>query len=133
MRKLLALKTVLWLGAIYYIIGGVAHYFALTIFPWFDGRLYAPYQDTVLAFVAVVLAGLLITVARDPVKNIDVLYFIMLSALAASVFSVAIIFKVDFAALGAPAKKAQTVTEGLVGVLFVAALWRLRPKLNKNR
>ena len=71
--KLRLLKTTLYIGAIYYLIGAVVHYFGLTLFPWFDGRLYTPYHDTVISLVAVVLALFLIAIARDPVKNIDTL------------------------------------------------------------
>jgi hypothetical protein len=69
--KMKLLKTTLYIGVAYYLIGAIVHYFGLTLFPWFDGRLYTPYQDSVIAFVAVVLAYFLFIVARNPVKNID--------------------------------------------------------------
>ena len=119
MSKIKTLKIILYLGAIYYIIGAVAHYFALTIFPWFDAGLYTSYQDTVIAFVAMVFAYLLVIVAQDPIKNKDVLRAIIISATAASVFSVAIIWKVDFAAGGAPGKELQTIIEGALGFIWV--------------
>jgi hypothetical protein len=128
MSKLILLKITLCLGALYYAVGGFAHYFGLTIFPWFDGRLYAPYQDTVIAFVCLVLILLLLTVARDPIKNIDALNLIIVVAFLASIFSIAIIWKVDFVALGAPAKKTQTIVEGVLGFVFVGALLWLYPK-----
>ena len=131
MRRLRLLQFALRLGAVYYFIGAVAHYFALTLFPWFDGRLYAPYQDTVIAFVALILAYFLLVVARDPVKNIDMLRAIIISAAAASVFSIAVIWKVDFTALGAPAKIPQTIAEGLIGFVWVGALLWLYPKNKK--
>src|SRR4051812_25786989 len=107
MDRLKLLKVFLLIGAVYYAVGGIAHYFGLTIFPWFDGRLYVPYQDSVIAFVCLVLVIFLVSTARNPVKNIDTLNVVILSAFLASVFSIAIIWKVDFAALGAPAKKLQ--------------------------
>jgi len=76
MHKLNLLKITLCLGALYYAVGGFAHYFGLTIFPWFDGRLYAHYQDTVIAFICLVLILLLLTVARDLIKNIHSLNLI---------------------------------------------------------
>lgn len=72
-NKLKLLKATLVLGALYYLTGAAAHWWGLTIFPFYDGRLYTPYHDSVIALVAVVLALVLITVARDPIKNIDVL------------------------------------------------------------
>jgi len=118
----------LYLGALYYLIGAVAHYFGLTLFPWFDSRLYAPYHDTIIALVAVILALLLITVARNPVKNIDVLKFIIFSVIFGSAVSMAVIWKVDFETLGAPAKKAQTIVEGVLGFIYAGILLWAYPK-----
>ena len=118
------------LGALYYIIGAFAHYFGLTLFPWFIGKLYVPYQDTLIAFVALMLAYFLLIVAHDPIKNIDMLKAIMVSAFLASCFSVAIIWKVDFAALGAPEKIPQTITEGILGFIWVGVLMWAYPKKN---
>ncbi len=127
MNKLTFLKITLYLGAIYYIIGAIVHYFGLTFFPWFDGKLYAPYQDTVIAFVALILAYFLVVVARDPIKNKDILKAIVISATVASIFSIIIIWKVDFVALGAPAKKLQTIFEGLLGFLWVGTILFIYP------
>lgn len=128
MDNLKVLKFVLYLGALYYFIGAIAHYFALTIFPWFDGRLYAPYQDTVIALVALVLAYFLLVVAKDPVKNRDMLKAIIVSAFAGSLFSIVVIWKVDFAALGAPDKALQSVVEGIMGFVWAGVLLWLYPK-----
>ena len=128
MNKLKILKTLLYLGAIYYIVGAYAHYFGITIFPWFDGNLYHPYQDTVIAFVALVLAYFLVVVARDPVKNKDMLKAIIISAIFASMFSIVIIFKVDFNIIGASAKKLQTITEGVLGFVWVGVLLYFFPR-----
>ena len=127
MNKLNLLKVTLYFGVAYYVIGAVAHYFGLTLFPWFDGKLYAPYQDSVIAFVAVVLSYFLIVVANDPIKNKDMLRAVIISATAASVVSIIIIWKVDFVALGAPAKKLQTIVEGLLGFVWVGIILYLYP------
>ncbi len=126
--KLKLLKITLRLGVMYYLVGSFVHFFGLTLFPFYDGRLYAPYHDSVLAIVALVFALLLAVIARNPVKNIDTLKVVIISALIASVFSVAIIWRVDFAALGAPDKKIQTIVEGILGFIFVAALLWLYPR-----
>lgn len=128
MNRLVALRSALYLGAAYYIIGAVVHYFGLTVFPWFDGRLYAPYQDTVIALVALVFAYFLIVVGKDPEKNIDILKAIIVSAIAASVFSIAIIWKIDFVALGAPGKAIQTIVEGILGLIWSGILIWLYPR-----
>jgi hypothetical protein len=128
MNKSSWLKICLYLGAAYYIIGAIVHYFGLTLFPWLDGRLYVPYQDSIIAFVALVLAYFLIVIANDPIKNRDILKAIIVSAIAASIFSIAIIWKVDFAALGTPDKRLQTITEGILGFVWSGALLWLYPR-----
>jgi hypothetical protein len=133
MDKTKLLKFVLRLGAAYYLVGAFAHYFGLTLFPWFDGNLYAPYQDTVIAFVAVVLAYFLLVIAKDPAKNAGMLKAIIISAAAASLFSVLIVWKVDFFALGAPDKFLQTIAEGILGLIWTSILIWLYPKEADNR
>ena len=128
MDKLQALKATLYLGAAYYVVGAIVHWFGFTLFPWFDGRLYAPYQDSLIALTALILAYFLIVIANDPIKNIDMLKAVMIAATIASIFSIAIIWKVDFAALGAPDKKLQTIVEGVLGFVWVGALLYLYPK-----
>lgn len=128
MNKSKALKLTLYLGALYYVVGAIAHYFALTIFPWFDGRLYAPYQDTLIAFTALVLAYFLMVVAHDPIKNKDMLKAVIISAIAASIFSIVVIWKVNFAALGVPDKELQTIVEGILGFIWSGALIWLYPR-----
>ncbi len=127
MNKPKLLQIVLVLGALYYLIGAVAHWFGLTIFPFYVHELYTPYHDSIIALVAIILTGLLLTVARDPVKNIDVLKVIIGASFIASLFSIFIIYKVDFASLGAPDKTVQTVVEGILGFIFTGALISLYP------
>ncbi len=131
MNKRKLLKIALSLGALYYLVGSYAHYFGLTLFPWFDGRLYVPYQDTLLALVDLILVYFLLVVARDPVKNIDMLRAIIVSGAIASLFSIVIVGKVDFAAIGAPGKIPQTITEGILGFVWVGILLSLYPKEGK--
>lgn len=127
-KKLTMLKAILRLGALYYLVGALAHYFGLTLFPWFDARLYVPYQDTVLALVALVFAYFLLVIAHDPIKNIDMLRAVIVSAAVASVFSIAIVWKVDFSALGASGKITQTIFEGVLGLAWAGALLALYPR-----
>ena len=132
MNKLVFLKIALCVGALYYAIGGFAHWFGLTIFPWFDGRLYAPYQDSVIAVVCLVLIAFLLMTARDPIKNIDALKVIISFIFIASIFSVLIIYKVNFRALGAPAKELQTIVEGVLGFVYGFILLWLYPVQSLN-
>lgn len=130
MYKLPALKAVLLVAALYYVLGALTHWFGLSLFPFFDSNLYTPYQDSVIALCALVFAGLLVVVARNPMKNVEVLNFIIVSATVASLFSIAIIWKVDFSVLGAPTKKLQTITEGILGFAWVVVVCWLHPGNN---
>lgn len=131
LSKIKLLQILLVLGALYYLIGAVAHFFGLTIFPFYDGRLYTPYHDTVIALVAIVLSILLLTIARDPIKNIDTLNVVMIGAVIAIIFSMGMIWKIDFVQLGAPAKKLQTIVETGLLVAYLILLFLFRPKINK--
>lgn len=126
--KLSLLKLLLRLAALYYIVGAVVHWFGLTLFPWYDGALYQPYHDSVIALVALIFAILLFVVANDPVKNVDVLGVTIFCMALASVFSIAIVWKVDFAALGASNKELQTMVEGGMGIFTTGLLYWLMPK-----
>jgi hypothetical protein len=127
-NKFSLLKVTLNLGALYYIIGAFVHFFGITLFPFFDSNLYTPYHDSVIALTAVIFALLLITVAKNPIKNIDILNLIIIGATIASIFSIVIIWKVDFISLGAPAKKFQTIVEGVLGFIWVGLVLWLYPK-----
>ncbi len=136
LNKLNLLKIVLCLGALYYLTGAFAHFFGLTLFPFYDSRLYTPYHDSILGLVGMVIALFLLAIAKNPVKNIDTLNIVIICAILATIFSFAIIWKVDFAALGAPDKKIQTVAEGILGVIFVVVLLWLYPRqkdINGNK
>jgi len=131
MNKIQALKLFLVLGSICYLLGAAAHFFGLTIFPFYDGALYQPYHDTVIALAAIILSLLFFTIAKDPVKNIDSLNVIIAGGIIAIIFSIGIILKIDFAQLGAPGKKFQTIVEMILLIFFVSALIYLRPKEQK--
>ena len=132
MNKSKALQLLLTLGALYFLIGAVAHLFGLTIFPFYDGRLYAPYHDTVIALSALALAIFLLSVARDPIKNADGLKAVIAAGAIAVIFNIGILWKIDFAALGAPVKKAQTMIEMMLLAGWLALLICLRPREQKQ-
>ena len=99
-NKLKLLRIVLILGALYYLIGSFVHFFGLTLFSFFDAKLYAPYHDSIIALAAVIFAFFLLTIAKNPVKNIDTLKIVIIGEILASIFSIAILWKVDFINLG---------------------------------
>ncbi len=116
--KLHLLKATLVLGALFFLVGAAVHWFGLSLFPWYDHALYSPYHDSLIAAFCLFLVLLLLTLARGPVKNKDVLRAVIIGVLLISLFNVLIPFKIDFVSLGAPAKKMQTILEGVLGFVY---------------
>jgi hypothetical protein len=131
MGKLNLLKLLLLGGVVFYFIGGIAHFFGLTLFPWYAGALYSPYHDTVIALTAFVLAIILFVVSKDPVKNIDVLNALIMGCFLAILFSFYILVKIDFTG-PAGLKKTETIVETILLILYVTALIIFKPKPGKS-
>lgn len=127
-HRLTALRITLALGSLYYVMGAVAHATGQTIFPWFDGALYAPYHDPLIALASLVLAMFLAVIAYHPIRNREMIKVVIAGAVIGSIFSIAIIWKVDFMGLGAPGKESQTIFEGILGFVFAGALLWLYPR-----
>lgn len=128
MNKIQVLKSLLILGALYYLVGAAVHFFGLTLFPFYDSALYQPYHDIVISLAAIILALLLIFTAKDPTRNIDALNVIIIGGIIAIIFSIWIIAKIDFVQLGAPEKKTQTIVEMVLLIIYVSSLIYLKPK-----
>jgi len=126
--RLRLLRILLILGGLYYVAGAIVHFFGLTVFPIYDSGLYAPYHDTVIALVSLIFAILLFSVARDPRKNSDTLSVLIIGGILAVAASAFILVKIDFATLGAPAKRLQTIVEAVLMVFFITGLLLLKPK-----
>jgi len=125
--RVLVARILLVLGGIYYLLGAVAHFFGLTVFPLYDSALYTPYHDTVIALVAIFLTIILWTIARDPVKNLDTYKAIIIGGILAIIFSMGIILKIDFTALHAPGKRMQTIVEMILLIIYTTLLFVFRP------
>lgn len=132
MNKIRLIQILLIIGGVYYLIGAVAHFFGLTLFPFYVGSLYSPYHDVVISLAAITFSLLLFVVARNPKKNIDALNVILVGAIIAVVFSIGIILKIDFMQLGAPAKKIQTIVEMILLIIFAILVFILKPKKAKK-
>jgi len=130
--KLTLLKFLLKCGALFYFIGGIVHFFGLTLFPWYTAALYIPYHDTVIALTAFSLAIILFTVSKNPIKNIDVLNAVIVSGFLAVLFSIYIIFKIDFTG-PAILKKAETIFEAVLLTLYLIALILCKPKIIEDK
>lgn len=125
MKNVELLKMALVAGAVFFFFGAVAHWFGLSLFPWYVRELYSPYHDSLIALSCLFFTVLLMTTARDPIKNRDTLLVIILGVVVASLFSIFIPFKIDFTALSAPAKKTQTSLEGVIGLVYASGLLAL--------
>lgn len=128
LNKITTIKILLYAGSLYFIIGAVVHFFGFSLFPFYDGKLYAPYHDTVIALSAIVLSLVLFATAKNPIKNEDILNVIILGGIIAIIFSVWIILKIDFQYLGSPDKGFQTIFEMVLLVFYTASLIYLKPK-----
>ncbi len=128
MKKLNLLRALLYAGSLFYLVGAVVHFFGLTLFPFYVATLYSPYHDSVIAMASLLFGILFLVTARDPVKNKDTLFVMIIGVALAAVFSFAIIWKVDFAVLGAPARQTQSLIEGGVALAYFAVLWILYPR-----
>ncbi len=128
-RRLALLKVALRLGGLYYIVGAAAHGFGLTIFPFYDGRLYSPYHDTLIALSAIIFSLVLFTIAHDPIKNVALLNVIIVACIVAVIVTIIMVWKIDFTALGAPAKHLQAIVEAILLAIYALVLALLRPKI----
>lgn len=127
-NRIRLLQLLLILGGVYYLIGAATHFFGLTIFPFYEGKLYTPYHDTAIALAAIFISILLFTIAKNPIKNIDALKVVIVGLIIAIIFSIGIIWKIDFVRLGAPGKKLQVIVEMILAIVYVVLLFIFKPK-----
>lgn len=130
--KLKLLETVLILGSIYFFVAAIAHFFGLTIFPFYEGRLFTAYHDSLIAMASIVIAGFLFAAAMHPKKDIDIINIAILSGTVGVIFNIWILWRIDFIALGAPDKRIQTIAELVMLTIFVVLLLILKPRKRKN-
>ena len=130
MNQLKLLKTILLLCSAYYLIAAFAHFFGLTLFPFYDGQLYSAYHDTLLALCDLIFALLFFKVARNPIKNHDTLQVMIIGFVLVILMNLGIIWKIDFVALGSYQKKFQTIIETILATIAFVFLVILKPKTN---
>ena len=127
------LKILLVVSAIYFFIAAFCHFFGWTIFPFYDGNLYTPYHDTLLALSDLIFVLIFLAVAKNPEKNIDILNVIIIGFFLALIFNLGIIWKIDFMLLESPAKKEQTIFETMLTVFILVSLILLKPKSSDKK
>ncbi len=124
-KRIKSLQIILIINAFYFFIAAIAHFFGLTIFPMYDGTLYTPYHDTLLALCDLVFVMIFLTVARDPIKNKDMLNTIVVAFALIIIFNIGIIWKVNITHL----KIIETIVETIGAAITLVLLTILKSKI----
>lgn len=127
-KKVKLLQVVLIINALYFLIAAIAHFFGLTIFPMFDATLYVPYHDTLLALCDLIFVMIFLTVARDPIRNKDMIKTIIIAFILVLLFNIGIIWKIDIT----PLKIIQTVVETTGVTIILVLLITLKNKIENK-
>lgn len=126
------LRILLLSCGLYYFIAAFAHFFGLTLFPFYDGALYSPYHDFLLGLCDIVFVMIFLVVARDPVKNEDTLNVIIIGFVLVILGNLGIIWKIDFTALGSSYKFSETIVETILALGALGGILFLRPTSKNN-
>lgn len=127
MRKTI-LKYLLYVLSIFYLIGGIAHYFGLTIFPWYDKALYSPYHDSIIAMATIAMMIIIYIIATDIQKYKKLINGISLIALINGFLTIYMAYKVNFEIYNQNNKKLQAIIEGILLILASISLYFLNRK-----
>jgi hypothetical protein len=128
MSKSLTLKSILVLCALYFFVAALAHFFGLTIFPFYDSALYSPYHDTLLALCDIIFFLFFAAAAINPTKNKTIITIIIAGFVLAFLTNIWIIWKIDWVHLPANTKLLQTKVEAALAAATATALFVLRPR-----
>lgn len=71
----------------------------------YASQLYVPYHDTLLALCDLILVMIFLTVARDPIKNKDLINTIIVAFILVILLNIGLIWKIDFISLGSSLKR----------------------------
>ena len=132
LNKINIIKLLLYGASFSYIIGAIAHFFGLTLFPWYVSALYSPYHDSLIPLIAITVAILVFGIAKNLDKNPELLNVIITAGIVAIIYSSLVLLRFDYAAIGIPEKSLQTIVETASLVVFVIILILLKPKKIKS-
>jgi hypothetical protein len=125
MKNTKVIKYLLIIGSLYYFIGAIVHFFGLSIYPLYDGRLFSPYHDTVIALCAIVFGLVLAITATNVEKYRAFVSLIIAAGIVAILFSLYIIFFID---LSGTIKRQETIVEMILLIAYVGSLGYFRYK-----
>ncbi len=126
-RKII-LKYLLYILSLFYLVGALVHYFGLTIFPWYDGSLYSPYHDSIIAMAAIAMMIILYIVATDIERYKKLINGITLITLINGLLTIYMAYKVNFEAYNQNNKQFQAIVEGILLILVFISLYFLNKK-----
>lgn len=128
MNKNFLLRIVLVMMSLFFLIGAFAHQFGITLFPWYDGELYSPYHDSIIAMAALSLSGLVFMMSTDVVKYRPIIWLMSPLSLINGIWTIWMANTVEFESLyGSAAKVYQANVEGvllLAGAMLILILNR---------
>ncbi|MFA4937049.1 MAG: hypothetical protein WC575_02010 [Patescibacteria group bacterium] len=123
------LRVILYLASAFYFIGSIAHYFGLTIFPWFDSALYSSYHDSIIAMASLALSVIIFLIARHPDKYSPLVKGISLVAIVNGLLTIYMVYTINWAQYSSAYKQTQALVEGVLLIILAGALYVLNRKL----
>jgi hypothetical protein len=132
-KRLRFLQAILFAGSAYYVVGFFAHWFGLTISPWFDGALYSPYHDSIIAMASLAFAGFFFVSAINPVRNYDSVRVIIFAAFINGLLTFYMAFTVDFSIYGSAYKQDQAFAEAVLLIVLSILLAVFIPKIDNKK
>ncbi len=124
-HKKIILQAFLYALSLFYLVGAIAHYFGLTIFPWYDRALYSPYHDSIIAMAAIAMMIFLFIVASDVKNYKKIINGISLTAAINGFLTIYMAYKVNFKAYNQNNKQAQAIVEGILLIIVSISLYFL--------
>lgn len=126
--KISIIKLLLYGASVSYAVGAIAHFFGLTLFPWYTSKLYSPYHDSLIPLIAITVSILIFGIAKNLDKNPELLNIIIAAGIVAVIYSGLVLLRFDYAAIGVPEKALQTIVETVGLIIFVIVLIILKPR-----
>jgi len=132
LQRKIVIKYYLIILSLFYLIGAIAHYFGLTIFPWYDGALYSPYHDSIITMAAIAMTILLYIISTDVQKYKKLINGISLIGIINGILTIYMAYNVNFEIYNQNNKQFQAIVEGTLLVAVSISLYFLNKKIKHN-